>query len=64
VLDEAEATAARTMIERAREHHDLCAARLSADTAYGSAEILDWRVRGRRDFSTPRTQAPPGDTQR
>lgn len=60
--DEAEATAARTMIERAREHHDLWPARLGADMAYGSAEMLDWRVHGRRDFSTPRTQAPPRDT--
>lgn len=64
MLDEAEATAARTMIERPREHHDLRPARLGADTAYGSAEILAWRVHGRRDFSTPRTQAPPRNTQR
>lgn len=64
MLDEVEATAARTMIERAREHHDLWPARLGADMAYGSAEMLDWRVHGRRDFSTPRTQAPPRDTQR
>ncbi|MGU3457468.1 hypothetical protein ACLBV5_14260 [Brevundimonas sp. M1A4_2e] len=35
-----------------------------ADMTYGSAEMLDWRVHGRRDFSTPRTQAPPRDTQR
>ncbi len=33
-----------------------------ADMTYGSAEMLDWRVHGRRDFSTPRTQAPPRDT--
>nr|WP_303705285.1 hypothetical protein [Brevundimonas naejangsanensis] len=64
VLDEAEATATRTVIERAREHHDLWPARLGADMAYGSAEMLDWRVHGRRGFSTPRTQAPPRDTQR
>ncbi|MNV61777.1 hypothetical protein D3C71_1543010 [compost metagenome] len=41
---QAEVTAARTMIERAREHHDLWPARLTADTAYGSAEMLDWLV--------------------
>lgn len=41
---QAEVTAARTMIERAREHHDLWPARLAADTAYGSAEMLDWLV--------------------
>lgn len=32
------------MIERAREHHDLWSARLAADTADGSAEMLDWLV--------------------
>lgn len=41
---QAEVTAARTMIERVREHHDLWPARLAADTAYGSAEMLDWLV--------------------
>lgn len=38
---QAEVTAAHTMIERVREHHDLWPARLAADTAYGSAEMLD-----------------------
>ncbi len=41
---QAEVTAARTMIERVRERHDLSPRRLAADTAYGSAEMLDWLV--------------------
>lgn len=41
---QAEVTAARTMIERARDRHDLWPARLAADSAYGSAEMLDWLV--------------------
>ena len=41
---QAEVTAARTMIERVRERHDLSPHRLAADTAYGSAEMLDWLV--------------------
>ena len=40
----AELTAARTMIERVRERHDLHPDRLAADTAYGSAEMLEWLV--------------------
>ncbi|WP_374660985.1 transposase [Phenylobacterium sp.] len=40
----AELTAARTMIERVREQHELSPQRLSADSAYGSAEMLDWLV--------------------
>lgn len=43
----AELTAARTMIERARERHDLRPDRLAADTAYGSAEMLEWLVNAR-----------------
>lgn len=41
---QAEVAAARTMIERVREQHDLAPHRLAADTAYGSAEMLDWLV--------------------
>jgi transposase len=41
---QAEVTAARTMIERVRERHDLRPERLAADTAYGSAEMLQWLV--------------------
>lgn len=41
---QAEVTAARTMIERVRERHDLWPARLAADSAYGSAEMLNWLV--------------------
>jgi transposase len=40
----AELAAARTMIERVREQHDLSPDRLAADSAYGSAEMLDWLV--------------------
>ena len=40
----AELTAARTMIERVRDRHDLQPDRLAADTAYGSAEMLEWLV--------------------
>ena len=41
---QAEVGAVRTMIERVRERHDLRPGRLAADTAYGSAEMLDWLV--------------------
>jgi transposase len=41
---QAEVTAARTMIERVNERHALRPERLAADTAYGSAEMLDWLV--------------------
>jgi hypothetical protein len=41
---QAEVTSARTMIERTRENHDLCPKRVAADTAYGSAEMLEWLV--------------------
>ena len=41
---QAEVGAVRTMIERVRERHDLQPGRLAADTAYGSAEMLDWLV--------------------
>jgi transposase len=40
----AELTAARTMIERVRDRHNLHPGRLAADTAYGSAEMLEWLV--------------------
>jgi transposase len=40
----AELTAARTMIERVQDRHDLRPDRLAADTAYGSAEMLEWLV--------------------
>jgi transposase len=44
---QAEVTAARTMIERVHERHDLWPERLAADTAYGSAEMLEWLVHER-----------------
>ena len=43
----AELTAARTMIERVQDRHDLHPYRLAADTAYGSAEMLEWLVNDR-----------------
>ena len=45
---QAEVGAVRTMIERVRERHDLQPVRLAADTAYGSAEMLDWLVNKQR----------------
>jgi hypothetical protein len=47
-IRQAEVGAVRTMIERVAERHDLQPARLAADTAYGSAEMLDWLVNKRR----------------
>ena len=44
---QAEVTAARTMIERVHDRHDLWPERLAADTAYGSAEMLEWLVHER-----------------
>ena len=41
---QAEVTAARTMIERVQDRFKLWPERLAADTAYGSAEMLDWLV--------------------
>jgi transposase len=41
---QAEVTAARTMIERTQHRFDLSPERLAADSAYGSAEMLDWLV--------------------
>jgi transposase len=46
-IRQAELTAAKTMIVRAKEHFDLQPERLVGDTAYGSAEMLDWLVHGR-----------------
>src|SRR6187200_3141924 len=45
---QAEVTAARTMIERTQERFALHPERLAADSAYGSAEMLNWLVNGRR----------------
>lgn len=45
---QAEVTAARTMIARVNDKHDLQPKRLAADTAYGSAEMLEWLVNQRR----------------
>jgi hypothetical protein len=43
-IRQAEVLAAKRMIERSREHFDLCPGRLVGDTAYGSAEMLSWLV--------------------
>jgi transposase len=46
-IRQAEVGAVRTMIERVEERHDLKPRRLAADTAYGSAPMLDWLVNQR-----------------
>src|SRR5712672_3170082 len=43
-IRQAEVTAAKRMIERSRECFDLYPAKLIGDTAYGSAEMLNWLV--------------------
>ena len=43
-IRQAEVTAAKRMIERAMERFDLYPARLAGDSAYGSAEMLNWLV--------------------
>ncbi|BAE52108.1 Transposase and inactivated derivative [Paramagnetospirillum magneticum AMB-1] len=50
---QAEVSAAKTMIERADERFDLYPERLAADTAYGSAETLQWLVHDRGPATTP-----------
>jgi hypothetical protein len=47
-IRQAEVTACKTMIVRAKEHFDLHPDRLAADTAYGSAEMLNWLVNDQR----------------
>src|SRR5246500_4939690 len=44
---QAEVTAAKTMISRCESQFGLCPARLAGDTAYGSAEMLQWLVHER-----------------
>lgn len=53
---QAEVTAARTMIERVREHHDLWPARLAADTAYG------WSTIKGSSHTSPSSTSPSGST--
>ena len=43
-IRQAEVGAARTMIERVKDRHNLWPERLAADTAYGSAPMLEWLV--------------------
>jgi len=43
-IRQAEILAAKRMIERSIERFDLCTARLIGDSAYGSAEMLNWLV--------------------
>lgn len=43
-IRQAEVGAAKTMIERTQERFDLKPEYLAADTAYGSAEMLNWVV--------------------
>ena len=47
-IRQAEVTACKTMIVRAKERFDLHPERLAADTAYGSAEMLNWLVNDQR----------------
>ena len=47
-IRQAEVGAAKTMIERTQERFDLKPAYLAADTAYGSAETLNWLVNDRK----------------
>lgn len=47
-IRQAEVGAVKTMIERVSERHGLRPGRIAADTAYGSAEMLDWLVNNRR----------------
>jgi transposase len=46
-IRQAKVTAAKRMIERSLECFDLYPAKLIGDTAYGSAEMLDWLVEDR-----------------
>ena len=46
-IRQAEVGAARTMLDRVDEKFDLSPERLAADSAYGSAEMLDWLVNTR-----------------
>src|SRR3982750_358381 len=46
-IRQAEVLAAKRMIERSLEHFDLAPERLIGDTAYGSAEMLNWLVHER-----------------
>lgn len=43
-IRQAEVTAAKRMIERTKERFDLYPTRLAGDSAYGSAEMLNWLV--------------------
>ena len=47
-IRQAEVTACKTMIVRAKDRFDLRPDRLAADTAYGSAEMLNWLVNDQR----------------
>ncbi len=51
-IRQAEVGAARTMIDRTMEQFDLYPERLIADSAYGSAPMLDWLVEGEEDQKT------------
>src|SRR5205809_3479147 len=46
-IRQAEVTAAKRMIERSAENFDLYPERLIGDTAYGSAEMLNWLIHDR-----------------
>jgi Transposase DDE domain len=54
-IRQAEVGAAKTMIERTEERFDLKPAYLAADTAYGSAETLNWIVNEKKIARTFRS---------
>jgi transposase len=58
-IRQAEVGAAKTMIERTEQRFDLKPTYLAADTAYGSAETLDWVV---NEKSTFRSSTSPSAT--
>jgi transposase len=58
-IRQAEVGAAKTMIERTEERFDIKPAYLAADTAYGSADTLNWWPMRRRSRRTFRSSTNP-----
>src|SRR5436190_769067 len=58
-IRQAETTAARRMIERSLDYFDLYPAKLIGDTAYGSAEMLNWLVHEQGSSRTSRCSTNP-----
>ena len=59
-IRQAEVGAAKTMIERTEECFDLKPDYLAADTAYGSAETLNWVVNEKKSRRTFRSSTSLG----